>query len=372
MKSTTVGTANKRDPVIDGIRGWAALIVLIFHMTKEPFGIIFPELKETWALAPISGDLAVFVFFILSGDALSSAFLRNGRESQIDRMLIKRYFRLSIPVLMSCLIVFIIMKTGFDYHFQAAEVLHKEDWLGAFLHIDANIPRFLKFCLIDVYTKPSKTESFNPFLWTMSVEMVGSLLVFVTCYVWKALKWPLPTLIVATLYFMVLGTHYSLFLVGMLIAYTRETGHLQRIVAVRLVRLSLILAPILAIITIHLMRHIIIPIALSSALATLVVLSFYSFDPFRQFFSNKLSQYFGEISFPLYLVHFSVLISFTSFFSIEVLAQRNSPSEEGLRLALVVGFSCMISILLAHGFRKLERRALKQVDLLLNKALISR
>ncbi len=38
----------KRLDYIEGIRGWAALVVLVFHFTRETFGASFPVYHSIW------------------------------------------------------------------------------------------------------------------------------------------------------------------------------------------------------------------------------------------------------------------------------------------------------------------------------------
>jgi len=175
---------------IDGIRGWASLIVVLYHAFDEMLGVALPAIRSPLLSPVFAADLAVSIFFVLSGDALSIAFFQSLHYSAIDRLLVRRYFRLTIPILMSCLLTYLIMIFGLDYHKKAAEILHREDWLGNFLQFAPSLYGLFKYSLIDVYTSHITKFSYNPFLWTMSIEMVGSMLVFLLCYIWPRLKRP--------------------------------------------------------------------------------------------------------------------------------------------------------------------------------------
>jgi len=78
----------KRLDYIEGIRGWAALVVLVFHFTRETFGASFPAYHSIWLHFLLDGPLAVYVFFILSGDALSTTFLKTQDCSFLARMVV--------------------------------------------------------------------------------------------------------------------------------------------------------------------------------------------------------------------------------------------------------------------------------------------
>src|SRR5687767_11167726 len=98
---------------LDGVRGVAAIIVVLHH-----FGIAFfpainfldPEkihlgngqLELTIAKTPLNiffnGGFAVSVFFVLSGFVLSYKFHLSGSRQLLTTYAAKRYFRLLLPV----------------------------------------------------------------------------------------------------------------------------------------------------------------------------------------------------------------------------------------------------------------------------------
>ena len=63
--------------LLDSIRGWAAVDVMIFHLSHEVFLDKLPEFRTFW-LGILDGGFAVAIFFIVSGEALShSYFIKN-------------------------------------------------------------------------------------------------------------------------------------------------------------------------------------------------------------------------------------------------------------------------------------------------------
>ena len=173
----------KRLHVIDGVRGWAAFSVLLFHILFEVFGAIKPALRSSLVYFIFNGHLAVTIFFILSGDALSTGYLKNRNLATIDALLVKRYFRLTMPIFLSCLTVYILMKAGLTFNIEAGIIIHREDWLVSVIQFQPNILELLYYAFYKVYDGHSSLISYNPFLWTMSVELIGSMLVFLFLYV---------------------------------------------------------------------------------------------------------------------------------------------------------------------------------------------
>jgi peptidoglycan/LPS O-acetylase OafA/YrhL len=56
-------TENTRIKEIDGIRGWAALCVLVFHVAGELFGNIYPIFKSGYFRFFLDGHLAVCILY---------------------------------------------------------------------------------------------------------------------------------------------------------------------------------------------------------------------------------------------------------------------------------------------------------------------
>jgi peptidoglycan/LPS O-acetylase OafA/YrhL len=360
--------ATPRYEYLDGLRGWASLYVLLFHFVGEIFIKIYPAMQSpVWS--PFSnGSLAVFVFFILSGDALSSVFFsRNQSTDGVDRLVVKRYFRLSLPIFLSCFLVWAVVRLGLDFHSEAAKVIHREEWLGTFLQIDTSVFRLIKYSAIDVYTAHTSEKSFNPMLWTMSVEMAGSMLVFLTCYVWKRLRQPVVAVLIGSMSLLCLGSMYSLFLVGMLFAHYRSTGVLDHFASHPLATylgLPLAVACFVGSALVNRYWHV-LPVHLF--IAVIFAASIYLNLPIRSALSKPFSKYLGSISFPLYLTHFSVLISILSFGVI-----TSKPSDQAVdlqQLANWVALSLAMAFVVAHLFREIETYFLRHLDRWVNSAL---
>ena len=125
----------------ESIRGLACLAVVFSHLAMSffPFLHHFDPNEKTdlaWVYAihhlPFgflySGDAAVFVFFVLSGYVLSYAILKSPEQflNKIKMMMVKRYPRLMIPALTSCLIFWVVLK------FSEFDSSHVGAWLQAF------------------------------------------------------------------------------------------------------------------------------------------------------------------------------------------------------------------------------------------------
>ena len=345
---------------IDGIRGWAAFVVLLFHVIGEMLKYAVPAVNNAWFAPLLAGDIAVLVFFVLSGDALSSAFFAGGGNKVIDRLLVRRYLRLTIPIVMSCAITYLIMVLGFDFHIQAAKVLQRPDWLAQFLQFKASIVGLLRYSLLGVYVSHTRELSYSPFLWTMSIEMIGSMLVFLLCYLWKTLKNPHWICLVLIIWLTALGSYFSLFYAGVLLGYCRQQGYFEKLLDNKSHQIAvpciLIAIAGMLILTKGLHR----PIILTLPISMLLVFCFYTQKQIKLFFSNKLSRFLGDISFPLYLIHFQVLISLMSWLVVKNFADKDLVDQNVMLKIAVI--TLLFSLFAAWCFRCLERAILKQAD----------
>jgi peptidoglycan/LPS O-acetylase OafA/YrhL len=369
---TAVRASTPRAVEIDGIRGWASLIVLFYHAFREMLQEVVPVVGHP-ALAPLfAAELAVSVFFVLSGDALSLGFFHSSRLAAIDRLVVRRYFRLTVPILMSCLATYLIMKAGIDYHAEAAQLLGRQAWLGSFLHFSPSIYECLKYALLKVYVAPSGDLAYNPFLWTMSVEMAGSMLVFLFCYLWPRLKQPERVCIYLVIALTLIGSFFSLFFAGVLLSHWRRRGVLDRFLADRRHQVIALFAVVLctALYVVFgrdapdaVLRRLMIP-----TIAMVLVFCAYTQSRLRAFFSGYVSRFLGVISFPLYLIQFQVLISLMSWLVVHDHAEKGHFDRGAL-----LGFAFLtvaVAVGAAWCFSRIERVALKVIDRYILRVLI--
>jgi peptidoglycan/LPS O-acetylase OafA/YrhL len=95
--------------------------------------MIIPYVRNVWTTFFLDGRLAVSVFFVLSGSALSSAYFAGKGRRAVIALLIKRYPRLTIPILATSLILFGLYACGLVANVEAGHLVLRDDWLGLFL-----------------------------------------------------------------------------------------------------------------------------------------------------------------------------------------------------------------------------------------------
>lgn len=175
---------NIRDPSgrhneLDGLRGWAALSVILLHQFKYQFGKFIPLIDNPLASFFMDGRFAVCIFFVLSGDALSSSYFTSRNNTAVAKLAIKRYFRLFIPVLTTCLICLLLIKTSIIPTNNIRQDTIIDEIAPRFLATPASTGSYIKYSAIDVFISGNGESQIIPYLWTMKYEILGSYIVFI-------------------------------------------------------------------------------------------------------------------------------------------------------------------------------------------------
>jgi peptidoglycan/LPS O-acetylase OafA/YrhL len=354
---TTATQATSTRPVrtheIDGLRGWASLMVLLHHMVWESFGVLFPQVRSIATGVLFDGELAVAIFFVLSGEALSSAYFAGRGTSALPALALKRYGRLATPILATTLVVFAVLQLGLAHHLAAAQVIHRLDWLGNWLHGPVSLNDVFDFSLWRTFTFQPPELSLNPFLWTMQFELMGSFIVFGVLCFYERLKQPLALLAVASLLLLMRyeTRFYACFTFGLMLCALKRDGGLQGWRSHRA-------APWLSAVAVLAVGFIDGYLAwrgahkFRPALGICLVAAVYLNAPLCAFFSNRLSRWLGKVSFPLYLMQFPVLISLTSGLILWAQSQAALSFTTAMGIGLV---SVAVTFVAAMCFEPVER-----------------
>ncbi|KAF9894048.1 hypothetical protein FE257_009021 [Aspergillus nanangensis] len=189
---------NGRQSWLDGLRGIAAVIVAWFHFTvgemQVPFRLFGEEPAEQnryfIQLPPFrilfAGQAMVSLFFVISGYSVPIAIIRlRGQKGnaefyrKITSSVVRRGFRLYMPVLVLCIISHLLFFVG-AYHFVFGEgegCAGAEPWSNGLSHFKCFILSILSTLQL---AGPYYTGGLNSQLWTMFVELKGSLAIYLT------------------------------------------------------------------------------------------------------------------------------------------------------------------------------------------------
>jgi peptidoglycan/LPS O-acetylase OafA/YrhL len=264
---------NDRNKVIDHLRGFAAVIVCVCHYRDA-----LPEPIQN--AAKMFGELGVQIFFVISGFIIPFSMHRGGyRLADIGRFWQKRLLRLQPTLWASLLVAFALAHAAGFAHGSAA---HFKAWTLLKSAFYLSIP------------------AANPVLWTLIVEVKYYLLIGLTFPLFFSAR----SLLRRTAFFAaVLGvffgaaslpdlSHLPYFLMGFACCQvaTRRSGSFEFVLL-----LSVAAAVALAGST---------PLQLAAGLLTCIAILHLPPTP------TKLGDFFGAISYSLYLVHFPVGVKF--------------------------------------------------------------
>ncbi len=324
---TAPGTG--RIAALDGLRGVAALVVVVFHylsMLHPGFVERFATEPLPWVtLSPLSilwnGFGAVLLFFVLSGFVIAAAAHR--RAGELVANLAVRYLRLALPatasVLLALLWLSLVPTAAQDL---AAARTPASEWLD--FTVQGEIPSFLAGLydgLVGIFVTGG--SEINNVLWTMRTELVGSVALFVIYWVaWVARDSLLLRLAgiaaLAVLSLTVLRSAYLCFALGALFYEAHRRGLLARLPGWTAVA-SLVTGLLLTCYTTGLGAQLVtvqLPWRLNPdnafglvpvLAATLLLYAALRLAGFAALMMTPVAQWLGRVSFALYLVHVPLL-----------------------------------------------------------------
>jgi peptidoglycan/LPS O-acetylase OafA/YrhL len=303
------GMVSGRIGFLDGLRGWGAVIVLLHHVGERFLVEADGRIMPTWSRFIYDGPFAVLVFFVVSGFALSH--VNFGKTAQNLRIAtLSRYFRLAIPIFVTSFVGYAMLKAGLFANIETSKRYGiSETWLGQTFVFDPSFLSFVKFSLYNVFFDYVPGTSYNTSLWTLSIELFGSMLVY--SYLSLFRRDGSAHLLMAFALFCLLlkiAPYYACFIGGYLAA--EAYARLEKVAPWRVIVESLAGIGFYAVVFLITMYR---PtnLGMLCALATVFVFSVAFSSPLRWLLTTRVSEFLGRISFPLYLIHLYVICSWS-------------------------------------------------------------
>lgn len=275
------------------------------------------------AYAPFSflwnGNFAVSIFFVLSGYVLSLGYFSRHDLALPTRSALQRYPRLIIPVAVSVLIAWLLLRMNSFSNISIAQVYTKNEfWFSNLWRIQPDLAGAIKEAFVQTPFHGGTIE-YNPILWTINLELFGSLLVFALLAVTGTLRNRI--IIYALLCLLLYKSHLTAFVVGTALADYRYSNYFRRLPVYAMLLLA---AVALYAGSFHWMKFLPpgdwgvlnhmtgLPARLvytgAAAILLLCVINRVQTEPSR---FQRIGIWLGKISFSLYLLHLIFIGSFS-------------------------------------------------------------
>jgi peptidoglycan/LPS O-acetylase OafA/YrhL len=308
----------------EAVRGLASFSVLVSHVVLGFWPGLYFRQGLGWSEFPVvvqvlarfpgrflwDGQVAVSLFFVLSGFVLSLSFCRDGSVPSLGSAAVRRYPRLMFPVAASVLLAFTLLSTGTMSNQEAVRFMNEAQGLHS---NGSEAPGFSNIWLTCHYNFPpdylaamreavwgafASVAFYNQVLWTMPIELKGSFLVYGFLALFGRLhnRWLLYA-ILGGLFLLNKEFFYLEFLLGMVLCELWVHNS-------RTWRKSLAPAPALALIAIGLFA-----VPWKPGISFLVVGAVAASPRLQQLFAASWLAWLGRVSFGLYLVHVPILCS---------------------------------------------------------------
>jgi len=356
-----------RVATLDGLRGVAAFVVIISHVIAGFFPALYfgaegnagVAIQDAIAKSPAfvlySGTFAVYVFFVLSGFVIAASATR--AKCGLPLLAATRYLRLAVPITVSVLLAFALNKLFSDVPQRAGAAVGNNFWLK-FMYQPLGVP--LRHALGEAFygVFVSGLSYFNNVLWTMRIELAGSLGIYALYSIFGR-RARVAALVIATLW-LAFGTREwpaSLlgFTLGALLFEARQHGwpHPNALAAAILIPAGLFFGglpyvPAQGTLYEAIAAAIDRVSPVSSTMRTLGAVALLTgilcSRRSQTFLDARLPQFLGRISFALYLVHLPLLCFGLS--ELYLHFGRYDPRAMALSIACYIA----VSIGLAYAF----------------------
>lgn len=193
MAAAASASQTSKDLSLEGLRGIACFSVFLCHFLFSVFPALAqgfsPDVEipakygwESIASTPFftvfyNGSFGVAIFFVMSGYVLTGRFFQTGNVRYLQRGAAKRYIRLGIPVFVSVLFGWVLLTSGLTFTQKAPEI-GSAGWPMAVYKDPVSFLTALKDGLYGASLFGSTI--LNSPLWTIQVELLGSIMLFAT------------------------------------------------------------------------------------------------------------------------------------------------------------------------------------------------
>ncbi len=343
----------------------AALSVVFWHFMLGFYqGIVFNPaygLLGTPFYGFVHGTAAVSVFLVLSGYVLTKKFFESGDPWLLIMGAIKRWPRLWLMVFISIMGSWALLHNGVTAY-RVAGVFAGSPWLqlyGLSLKpaFDPSFTAAFKQSMFSVFFV-RESFGFNPLLWTVRVELLGSYIAFALAGLIAVMNKKTSYIFLVSLFTAVALHFYDPFFVpfvpGVVMArFAPQIKNIKLPAALLFLAVGITCLGYRAPIGFYAflsplgdMNPDFVRLYISLIGACLIMASFIGCKPLKQSMQGPLAAYLGRISYPLFVVHLLVLFSLASWVFVRLHANHPyNVAALGAGLVLLVASLAVASLL---------------------------
>lgn len=346
---------------ITGAKGVGAVVILLYHFCQQFFPSVITNdaatrvynvekvVSSTPLYILVNAQFFISVFWGISGFLMSYHWYCNHDVKRMREKEAKKYVSFLGPFLLTTIVSFLLLKTNRYYH----DILGKSlggVLLGSVYNFEPHIKDAIAEAVYGVFFLG--VANYNPVLWTMKVEFIGSLLLLGWLVLWGDAKNRMIWWGIVCLLFMMYNPSYLPMMAGAITADfvanqgikrfgKRETG-----------------IAIFVIIFLGGIPFVHTPTGIYKYLPNWNVWIYYTLSiPFvlilgnnAKFLSCRLLGYLGQNSFQIYLFHFIIQCSVTSQFCLQLYEKTGGPILL-IKVAAFI-FQFIITIVVAEIYNK--------------------
>lgn len=314
-------------PAVNGLKGMAALIVVLHHFVYAFFpaaqtaeyeishiGVVEMIIHRSPLYFFVNGEFMVKVFWCVSGFLLASLWHKEHNIEKLRRRIINKYLKLVMPVLASVYLAYVLMQCGGMQNAVTAQYTWSS-WYGNFYLFRPTILSALKEGVLEVFFYGQ--SFYNPILWTMKGELFGSFFTGAFLLLFSGTR---HKVLYYSVFFMISAIVYvplCCFVLGMVVAdcYDRgiELSGKQSVVLLIMVLLLSSFLPIWAFVPqfINVDRMMVIDVGsiLYAIAAAMLLLLVCSSKIMKIIFDSKVFQVLGKYSVALFVIHCPLMCS---------------------------------------------------------------
>lgn len=358
----------KRIEWLDGIKGIAAMGVFTHHFLlgflqstysgNNVSAHVSAQLEYGFAQSPLSvvvnGNFLVCVFCLISAIVMSLQTMRLKDKSTLVDILLKRYFKLMIPVFFVCLIIYIMINTHMFGHVDYAKTVLDSTWLANY-YTESSVPlnKVFSSALYEIWLRGDTT--FSSAFWMLNILFIGSYIsICLSCIYWKGGKKSIwVSGVMAWMLWCVSYKYYAIFALGTLMAgiykeYVVKKNKIEKSVGIFMCLLGLFLGgfPTGVVATnvyMYLPGQNLLGYDGIHIIGAVFVIGGIYLCGSIYWLETKLPQFLGRISYWIYLVHFPIIFSV----SVQCFKGIYSMSTNYLTALVVTYIMTVVTILLS-------------------------